>query len=249
MSEPAKKTELYIGISILLFLVLPGLRVQCQNPIQTEIPVVIKPMKVGNDTVPVEIQCEPVFITRPDTLDRFTCTLINKTNKGIGASSVRYSVVVDSNGKEERVGRFDTAVPLIHPDLLEAKKPIEPGGTLFVMPVGPISEPNSVIKWLELEPMYLEFSDGTTAGIGGDAAELIAKVRDGAVRYKSSLRQEYLNKGKSTQAILPLLQDGDRFGLETLNGAQLLAAKAYRKFLREKYEKEGIEAVNKILEK
>jgi hypothetical protein len=132
---------------------------------------------------------------------------------------------------------------------LEIKKPIEPGGRVHVFGLGTIVEGGAVIKAFELEPAYLEFSDGTTAGAGGEAVELIAKVRDGAVRYKSALRQEYLNKGKSTQAILPLLQDGDRFGLDSLNGAQQNAAKAYRKFLREKYEKEGIEAVNKVLEK
>lgn len=215
---------------------------------QMEIPVVIKPLKVGDDIVPVYIQCEPVFITRPDTLNRLSCKLINGTNKSIRAFSVRYSIIVDSNGKEKQIDRLDTAVPYIHPDLAEEKKLIEPGGSSFINP-RPIDEPDSVIKRLELEPIYIEFDDETTAGIGGKSAELIASVREGAARYKNSLRQKYLNKGRSAQEILPLLEDNAPLGSEIENFSQKAGAKAYRKFLRKKYEKDGIAAIDEVLDK
>ena len=216
--------------------------------LKVEIPVVIKPMKAGNEVVPVEIQCEPVFITGTDTLDDFYCILINKTDKSIRASSVRYSIIFESNGKEEQENRLDTADTYLHPDLSEEKKPVGPGGQLSVRPPGSIFIRDSVIKRLELEPVYLEFADGTTLGIGGQGAELIANLREGAARYKKSLRQIYLNKEKSAQAILPLLEDDASLGSEIENFGQRTGAKAYRRFLRKKYKEEGIKAINNVLQ-
>ena len=193
------KTSISIGLTMLLISVvaiflLPVLKAQgSRNFVQTEIPVVIKPLKVGDAIIPIGIECEPVFTAKPDTLDGFTCVLVNKSNKSIRASSVRYSIIVDSNGKEEEDSRLDTVDTYIHPDLLEVKKPLEIGGRLFITPPGRIVESNSVIKSLEIEPVYIEFSDGTTAGIGGKSAEMIANIREGAAKYKNSLRQEYLN--------------------------------------------------------
>lgn len=249
------KTSIAIGLTIILItvvsiLLIPESEAQdSKNFVQTEIPVVIKPFIVGDDTVSVNIQCQPVFITKPDTLDTFSCTLINATDKSIRASVVRYSIIVNSNGKEKQINRLDTAVPYIHPDLSEEKKPIQPGGSLFIMPNSPIVESDSVIKRLELEPIYIEFDDETIVGIGGKSAELIANVREGAARYKNSLRQKYLNSGRSIQAILPLLEDNAPFDSEIGNFSQRAGAKAYRNFLRKKYEKAGIEVINEILDK
>lgn len=249
------KTSIAVGLTIIIITIVSILLIpesvaqDSKNLVQTEIPVVIKPLKVGDGIVPVNIQCEPVIITRLDTLDRFSCKLINATDKSIHASGVRYSIIVDSNGEEKQIDGLDTAVPYIHPDLAEEKKPIEPGGSLFIKPLGPIGEPGSVIKRLELEPIYIEFDDATTVGIGGKSAELIASVREGAARYKNSLRQKYLNKGRSAREILPLLEDNAPLGSEIESFSQKAGAKAYRKFLRKKYEKTGIEAINKVLDK
>jgi len=249
------KTSITIGLTIILISIvaiflIPGLKAQnSRNFVQTEIPVVIKPLKIGNDTVPVDIECEKVFITKPDTLDGFTCILVNRTNKNISASSVRYSIIVDSNGKEKQIDRQTTAVPYIHPDLSEVKKPIEPGGSISITPLGPIVEPDFVIKRLELEPIYIEFDDETTVGIGGKNAELIANVREGAARYKNSLRQKYLDKRKSVQEILPLIEDNAPFDSEIENFSQRAGAKAYRSFLLKKYKEDGIQIINTILDK
>lgn len=248
------KTSIAIGLAILLttivsIFLVPTLEVSSsQNFVQTEIPVVVKPLKAGDDVFPVEIQCEPVIVTKADTLDRFTCVLINKTNKSISASSVRYSVIFDSNGKEVDESHLDTLIPYIHPDLSDIKKPIKPGGRLSITPVGKVVKSDSVIKRLEIEPVYIEFSDGTTAGVGGKNAEMIMNVREGATKYKNSLHQEYLKRGKSVQAILPLLADDASLDSETLNFQQQVGAKAYRKSLLKKYEKDGLKSIKKVLQ-
>lgn len=245
------KTSIATGLTIILITVvsiflIPILKVQGnQNFVQTEIPVVIKPLKVGNEIVPVEIQCKPVFITRPDTLDRFSCILINRTNKAIRAYSVRYSIIVDSNGKEEQDDRFDTVDTFIHPDLDKVKKAIVPGGSLPIVPISTI-ERDSVIKRLELQPVYIEFTDGTTVG-DSDSAVMIAKVRAGALRFKNNLRQEFINKGGNVQAILPLLEDNAPLGLENLSYEEKTGAKFYRRFLLRKYQKSGAASVINLL--
>lgn len=247
------KTSMAIGLTIILITIasiflIPTAKVESgQDFAQTEIPVVIKPLKTDNGIVPVEIQCGKILTTQPDTLD-FTCYLINNTDKSIGAASVGYAVVYDSNGEEKRNSRSNATVPYIHPDLLDVKKPVEPGGKLSVMPHGPITEPGSVIKRLELEPLYLEFTDGTTVGVGGKDAELIARIREGATKYRNLLRREYLNKRKSSESILPLLEDEKPISSEIVGFAERAGATAYRRWLRKKYEKNGVSGLTETLE-
>lgn len=249
------KTSIAVGLTIIstsvvsIFLIPESKAQKNQDFVQTEIPVVIKPLKLGDFIIPVEIQCQKVFITKPDTLDDFSCTLINRTDKIIRASIVKYSIIFDSNGKEEEDSRLDTTDTYIHPDLSKEKKPVEFGGEISVIPPGPIIKRDSIITRLELEPIYIEFADGTTAGTGGKGAELIASVREGAARYKKSLRQEYLTGERSAQEILPLLKDNAPLSSELENFSQRAGAKAYRSFLRKKYENEGVAAINDILDK
>ncbi len=214
---------------------------------QREILVVIKPLKVGDQIIPLEIQCEPLFITRPDTLERFSCTLINRTNKSIRAYGYIHSIIFDSNGKETRSDIISTANTYIHPDLSDAKKLIEYGEKGHFSSVSTTIR-GAVIKKLELEPVYIEFSDGTSAGTHGKSAELIANVRAGARRYKNYLRQEYRNRGRSVQAILPLLEKDVPLGLEKMSFAQKAGAKAYRRFLRNEHKKGGNAAIKRVID-
>jgi len=215
---------------------------------QKDIPVVIKPLRVGNQIVQVEIKCQPVLIPKPDTLERFTCTLTNRTNRSIWAYGVRYSIIFESNGQVNQISRINTVISYIHPDLLEVKKPITPGSFSFITPLGPIVLNNSVIKRLELEAFYIEFDDATTAGIGGKSREMIANVRNGAARYRNSLRQKYVGRGRSVQAILPLLQENAPLGLGKLSFDQKAGAKAYRRFLRKQEKKGGSASVKRVLD-
>lgn len=239
-----------VTITLLSIFLIPNSEAQdSKNFVKTEIPVIIKHLKEGDNIVPVEILCRPVLISKPDTLERFSCTLINGTDKSIRASSIRYSIIVDSNGEEKQVDRVMTEVNYIHPDLLEEKKLIKPGGTSSIAPYGPIAESGSIIERLELELIYIEFDDATMVGIGGKHVELISSVREGAIKYKNSLHQKYLSNLKSTQEILPLLEDNAPFNSEIENFNQRAGAKAYRRFLRKKYEKDGIAGVNEVLNK
>lgn len=246
------KTSISIGLTIILItvvsiLVIPALKAEGnQNFLQTEIPVVFKPLKVGNEIVPVEIQCKRVIITRPDNLDNVSCILVNRTNKSIRSVGYSYSIVTDSSGNEERISHLNVLDTFIHPDLAEEKKPIQPGEVKNLAFNG-VALREAVIKRLEVEPVYLEFADGATAGFGGKSVQLIANLREGAARFKNSLRQEYLNRGRSAQAILPLLEENAPLGSEMLSFDQRAGAKAYRRALRKKHQKKGIAAVNDVL--
>jgi hypothetical protein len=248
------KTSIAAGLGIILItiisiLVIPRSEAQdYSNFKKTEIPVDIKPLIVGNDIVPVHIQCQTVYITRPDTLETFTCKLINATEKNISASVVRYSIIFDVNGKESAVTHTPTAIPYIHPDLANEKKVIQPGGYISVTPLSPAVEPNAVVKRLELQPVYIEFDDETSVGNGGDSAKNIAKVRKGAALYKKMLRKKYIDRGKSTQQIIPLLEDSAPLGLETTDFMEKVGAKNYRKQLRKKYKKDGMQSIDTILD-
>jgi hypothetical protein len=215
--------------------------------VQKEIPVVIKPLKVGSETVPVQIQCDPVFIFKSDTIESFNCVLVNLTDKNIRSSSVRYSLISDNAGREQRSDRLDITDTYIHPDFADIRKPIAPGGILHIMAPGPLVEPGSVIKTLELEPIYLEFSDGTTIGIGGESALKIAEVRKGATAFKQLLQKEFQSKGKSAQALLPLIEDSGSVESSGFSNGGRIGANAYRRFLLEKYQKSGSSAIDKLL--
>ncbi|MGB7209704.1 MAG: hypothetical protein WBD27_13660 [Pyrinomonadaceae bacterium] len=248
------QTSIVAGVMILLFSVglinlAPHVMVQGRGQfVQQEVSIVVKPLKVGDEIVSVDIRCEPLFITKPDTIERFNCVLVNLTGKNIRASSVRYSVISENAGKEQRSDRLDTIDTYIHPDLAEIKKPIAPGEKLHIMASGPLVESGSVIKRLELEPIYIEFSDGTTIDAGGRGAPMITALRDGAARYKQALRKEFQGKGNSVQAILPLLQNKESIELENFSGGESIGANTYRKFLLEKYEKAGVAAMSRLLE-
>jgi|GEM_PF-3530463 len=247
------QTSLIAGVIILLvcgglIFLAPTAEVQDKDAsIQRQIPVVVKPLMVGGEIVPIEIKCDPVF-ANADTIERFNCLLINGTDKDIRASSVRYTVISEKDGAEQRDARLDVADTYINPDLAETKKAIAPGGQLHVMAPGPVVEPDSEIKALELEPVYIEFSDGTTVGKGA-GADMIAEVRDGAAKFKDALRREFRNKGRSVSAILARLDDAESTELDGLSGGARVGANAYRRFLLEKYKKGDTAAIAKVLEK
>ena len=237
-----------VFVSLILVFVMPKTSVLGnQSVAQTEIPVIIKPLKVENTIVPLEIICEPVMAIKPDTIREFSCKLINRTNKSIRASSVMYSVITESNGKEDRSVRLDNVDTFISPDFADLKKPIEPGKSLSIAPAGDITEPDSVIKRLEIEPVYIEFADGTTAGVAGKGAETIANVREGAAKYINALRAEFVSRGRLPEAILPLLENNAPIGFDAPNFAQETGAKQYRKLLRERLQKGGIRTITDVL--
>ncbi len=73
VANPNPYTKLHLygsgSLTIISVFLSPASEAQPKQPfVPTEIPVAIKPLKVGDEIVPVEIHCDPVFITKPDTL-------------------------------------------------------------------------------------------------------------------------------------------------------------------------------------
>ena len=215
---------------------------------QTEIQVVVKPLKAGDAIIPVDIQCEPVIVEKPDTLENYGCYFVNNSSKSIRAFGILHSIIFDTNGRPGRTSRLYVTHTYIHPDMSEEKKPFGPGDKRYIGPPGPITQPGSIIKALELAPLYVEYSDGTTGGSDASSMEMINEIREGAARYKQALRREYLRNGRSVVSIAPRLWEsfsGEGQNSWTLH--QRTGANAYRRFLQERYEKAGSAAVEKIL--
>lgn len=248
------RTPIAITLTFAIVVLVPTLLVsesKSQNEksfTQTEIPVVVTPLKDGDEVVAVDIQCEPVLIEKPDTLENYACYFVNRTNKSIRAFGIMHSVVFDTHGTPGRTSRLNVADTYIHPDMLDMKKAVAPGDKSFIGPPGPIIQRGSVFTALELAALYIEFSDGTTVGTHSESVELITAMREGAARFKDTVRQEYLNKGRSVNAILPRLQEkftGD--DQQSWNVFKRTGANGYRRFLQTKYDKDGSAALSKIL--
>ncbi len=240
--------SLALVVLVSTFLVPRSKSQQEKSFVQTEIPVVVKPLKVGDVIVPVDIQCELVLIEKQDTVENYSCYFINSSSKSIRAFGILHSIIFDTHGKPGRTSRLYVTHAYVHPDMSDEKKPFEPGDRRYIGPPGPIVQPGSVIKALDLAPLYVEFSDGTTSGNDAGSIKMINEIREGAARYKHVLRQEYLRKDRSVESIAPRLREsfrGDGQNSWTLH--QRSGANAYRRFLQEKYEKAGSVAVDKIL--
>lgn len=215
-----------------------------QDFAQMEIPVVIKPLKVENRTIPVEIQCNKVFVSKPDTIDSFSCTLINRTDMDIGVVRVEYSLITETNSSD----RFSyLAIANIHPDIPTLIKPNE---TLHISPVGPRSINGAVIKRLELEPTFIEFVGGWTVGVSDiQSITRIANIRKGAEMYKSWIKKEYVNRGKSENALIPLLEtESELDPTNADNSDNKFGAKYYKNFLNKRFKENGQGSIKDVLD-
>ncbi len=245
------KTSIATGLAILLITIvsialIPTLKVSGNRDfVQTEIPVVIKPLKVENRTVPVEIQCDKVFVSKPDTIDSFSCTLINKTDMDIGAVRVEYSLIAESNSKEKIDSFSYLAISNIHPDIPTLIKPNE---TLNISPSGPRSNNGAAIKRLELEPTFIEFVGGRTIGVLDiEGKTKIANIRKGAEMYKSWIKEQYVNKGKSENALISLLDtESELDPTNTDNLDNKFGGKYYKNFLSKRFKENG--SIKDVLE-
>lgn len=247
------KTSIAIGLSMILatiitILLIPGSKAQeSKKSEQTEIPVVINPLRVGNQIISVEIQCDKVFVSKPDTIDSFSCTLINKTDMDIGAVKVEYSLITKSNGKENNSNNFSyLAIPDIHPDIPTR---IKPNKTLHISPSGPRSTDGATIERLELEPTFIEFVGGHTVGVEDiQSLTRIANIRKGAEMYKSWIKEIYINKGKSENSVLQLLENEPSLDpLNTDNSDNKFGAKYYKNFLSKQFKTNGQGSIQDIL--
>src|ERR671921_1946464 len=59
---------------------------------EIQLPVIVYQMEAENGEAPVTLQCGAASVTAPDTLNGFSCTLINNTDKNIVAATAAYTI-------------------------------------------------------------------------------------------------------------------------------------------------------------
>ena len=246
----ATSASVFVGVLIAGVTVIRLGTNQAANPAPTNVPVVIKPFAAAKGRSVVDLRCDPPDVPQPGTLQKFSCTFKNSTNKEIVAAAVEYSIIVESDGKEVWDTRLHTLVTSLDPDLIGPGKFIPPGGESTVGPPGPMYYDNSVIKRIEVKVDYVEFVDDTTLADTDKGSRMIANVRAGAAKYKRWLFQKYKEKGESIDALSGLLQ-GDLPNASELDLAigEEDGARAYRTLFRRTLQTKGAAEVRKILDK
>lgn len=73
---------------------------------EIQLPVIVYQMEAENGEMPVTLQCGVATVTAPDTLNGFSCTLINNTDKNIVAATAAYTIEYEQRGRPtEKSGR------------------------------------------------------------------------------------------------------------------------------------------------
>lgn len=222
---------------------------QGQEAFQRRVPISIKRVLHGVDNYAVEILCGPAFLSTPSELEGFTCRLRNNGSENLLAANVTYSILLEEDGKEWTESRSHMLDAAVHPDFYDVGKSILPGAERPIEPPGPSAYGSALIKGVEIEVDYLEFEDGITLGNNGKAAQIIADIRDGAAAYKRWLAKKYIERGKSVEAIAPLIERDALLPNELANTRLEQGARVYRNRLRHIYETRGAAQVEARLEK
>lgn len=185
-----------------------------------------------NGIVPIEIKCGPAQFGAPNTLERFNCSLKNNSAQSVSAANVVYSVILDTSAGTTTQAYNRTLDALVHPDFKLSNKLVTPGEQADVGTPGPTSYPDGIIKEVSISLDYVEFEDGTVLGPDHEGSRLIGLTRQGAVKYKEWLREQYKQSGNAVQAIVPLLESSQTLPQEVnLTGREEAGANAYRRDL------------------
>ena len=216
----------------------------------TEVPVVVKPFRAAKGGNTADLRCDTPYVIPPGTLQKFSCTFKNSTNKEIVAAAIEYSIILESDGKPVTDTRVHALVTSFDKNLSGPGKLIPPGGESIVGPPGPMFYANSVIKGVEVKVDYLEFVDNTTLADSDKGSKIIANIRSGAAKYRSWLVRKYKEAGESVEALSALLR-GDLPGASELHrhSDEEDGLRAYRTLLRRVLETQGAEEVRRILSK
>lgn len=205
-----------------------------------EVPVVVKPFRAAKGGITADLRCDTPYVVPPGTLQKFSCTFKNSTNKEIVAAAVEYSIILDSDGERVTDTRVHALVTSFDKNLTGPGKLIPPGGESIVGPPGPMFYANSVIKGIEVKVDYLEFVDNTTLADSDRGSNIIANIRAGAAKYKNWLVKKYKEAGESMDALSGLLR-GDLPNATEVNLKldEEDGVRAYRSLLRRVLETQG----------
>lgn len=228
---------LFIGvIAATTFKALPGSTSAVQGK-EIQLPVTVHQMETDDGAIPVTLQCGAASVTTPDTLNGFSCTLINNAEKNIVAASAAYTIEYEQGGSTYREVRSHLAATFVHPDFAKDAKSIPPGGGLSIRPGGSFKFEGAVIKGVGVLVDYVEFGDGSSVGSNKEGARAVKDLREGASRYKNWLVGKY-RRGSIDVVIQSLQADPSLSELGLTNGYLEQGANLYRKRLQ-KIEKTG----------
>lgn len=185
--------------------------------------------------VPVTLKCETQSYAKPTQGKALRCILKNNTSNPITAVSLAYSVEYEANGRKSTDTGSVTMDALIHPDFHDANfsKFIAPGNEGDIQSRRLIDDAMSKIK-IAVGIDYLEFDKGTALGSDSNGSRLIKQIREGAARYKEWLKRNYLEQGKSMDAVKILLDRKSSVATDLELPAELeVGADEYRRNARQ----------------
>jgi hypothetical protein len=199
------------------------------------------------------MRCANVRSPVPNKVEPFSCLAINNTRKKISALAIQYSIVSEEAGGTDLETSLLTLDFAVHPDISEARhlKLLPPGESRTIGPAGPITFESDTPSGVEVRIDYVEFEDKTSIGSNTQGAKMIRSMREGAVKYKAWLVQQYKRKNMDDRGVAALLEDGElpkelNFGNDPdLNeGARL-----YRRIMRSVYTSQGAVELKRHLDK
>jgi hypothetical protein len=211
-----------------------------------------EPLRPVEGVGPVELKCEDAELSAPDSLQKLSCVIRNGTRKNISAVTVTISFLVEQDGRPSVDSSYLTVQKSVHPDFREEyKSDLVPAGGEASFEDLPTDFEGAVIKRIKVQFDYVEFADNSPAlGPNRAGARIISNYRKGAKKYKEWLVQEYDQTGKSTDAIIRLLEKDEAIapaaGVE--NGEQEQGAILYRNFVFRIYRSKGAEGLKKYLD-
>lgn len=237
-------------VSLWSFMRTGGLS-QNSGQLEKQILIIVHPLQPESDRAVVGVSCEVSRPATPDARREFTCVLKNNANKNITAANLAYSISLSNDGGEaQRDKHFLTMETNTILGSQGLSSPLRPGQESTLGPVG-IAYPDAAVRGVEVSIDYIEFEDNTILGPNEAGARIIADVRSGAAKYKAWLTKEYVRRGKSVAAIVPLLQPDsptpDGLGFSSFH--EEVGAKQYRNLLRKKYQILGADVIKEHLQK
>jgi hypothetical protein len=244
--------RLCILCALVTCLWLLSVKSQNRGQFEKEIPVIANQLQAENGVVPVELRCENAELSAPSAIEKLSCVIKNNTNKYISAGTLYTSITMEIGGQETVVSSFDTFDTFLHSDFREERKNnlIGPGKE-YILNDLPNSYDNAVIKRINAQIDYIEFNDSSALGPDRGGSRITKNMREGAAMYKVWLVEQYKKRGKSVDAIIPLLNGTYPLQEELgfTNEEQQSGANLYRKYARRVYEDKGKEALIKNLQK